>query len=163
MIHAQGWGCLWLLSGYLAPGWEASVPREPPAPPCPDTGRSSFPILLPCCWISTLNAITNTSLSKLFLQTVLMPGTTCLCCKREIPKRMEKIIFHFQMEFCFDIFISLLLCYCKILEYLDCKIIAVSNKSNKYISCAYVVTNVTRSLFFLLDIGLLLQTKTLHL
>lgn len=128
---------------------EPPVPGDPPAPQHPDTGRLSFPILLPCRRISTLNANTSTCLPNLLLQTVLMPGTTRLPCKREIPKRMEKGIFHFEMEFCFDNFISLMLRYCKILESLDCRIIAVSNKSNKNVSCAYVVTNVTQGPWFI--------------
>lgn len=153
---AQGWGCPLPLPVCAAPGWGGGIgpaltppgsPRSqgtPPAPQHPDTGRLSFPILLPCCRISTLNANTSTCLPNLLLETVLMPGTTRLPCKREIPKRMEKGIFHFEMEFCFDNFISLMLRYCRILEYLDCRIIAVSNKSNKNVSCAYVVANVTQ-------------------
>lgn len=161
VLDAQGWGCPRPLSACPCsclgrwdepcpdvPG-EPPVPREPPAPQHPGTGRSSLPILPPCCRISTLNAIINTSLPNLFLQTVLMPGTTCHRCKREFPKRMEKGIFHFEMEFCFDNFISFMSCYCKILGYLDCRIVAVSNKSNKNISCAYVVTNVIQGPCFI--------------
>lgn len=62
---------------------------------------------------------------------------------------MEKGIFHFEMEFCFDNFISLMLCDCEILEYLECSIIAVSNKTDKNISYAYVAINVTQGPWFI--------------
>lgn len=109
-----------------------------PQPLCAQTLRGH-------CSQFSCNPITNTCLSNLFLQTVLLPGTTCLCCRRDTPKRVGKGTFHFEMGFYFDSFISLLLCYCKLLEYLDCRIMAISNKSN--ISCAFVVSNVPQGPF----------------
>lgn len=43
-------------------------PGEAPSPEHPDTRQSFFPILLPCCRISTLDAITSTDWPNLFLE-----------------------------------------------------------------------------------------------
>lgn len=138
-----------------APSWSGELgsvlmplggpsPRETPAPQHPHPGNSSFPILLPCCRITMLNAIANLCLPNLFLTDCITVGTTCLHCRRQIPNRIEKGIFHFEMEFCFDNFISLMLYDCETLEYLDCSIIAVSGETDKNISYAYVAINVTQ-------------------